>query len=78
MLNNKNSLGLQVEGGFVQGMGWTCIEELVWGDEQHKWVKPGTLFTRGPGEHKILHTKVHLATLAIHILVTGSTFVSGM
>lgn len=38
-----------MEGGFVQGMGWTCIEELVWGDEQHKWVKPGTLFTKGPG-----------------------------
>lgn len=40
---------LQVEGGFVQGMGWTCIEELVWGDSDHTWVKPGTLHTRGPG-----------------------------
>ena len=39
----------QVEGGFLQGMGWTCIEELVWGDKQHKWVKPGVLHTRGPG-----------------------------
>jgi xanthine dehydrogenase molybdopterin-binding subunit B len=40
---------LQVEGGFVQGMGWTCIEELVWGDSEHTWVRPGTLHTRGPG-----------------------------
>ena len=40
----------QVEGGFVQGMGWTCLEELVWGDSDHKWVRPaGSLFTRGPG-----------------------------
>ena len=39
----------QVEGGFVQGMGWSCIEELIWGDDDHKWVRPGTLHTRGPG-----------------------------
>ncbi|KAL0052613.1 hypothetical protein WJX82_004790 [Trebouxia sp. C0006] len=43
----------QVEGGFVQGMGWTCLEELVWGDKEHKWVKPGVLHTRGPGTYKI-------------------------
>ncbi len=43
--------GRQVEGGFVQGMGWTCLEELVWGDCDHSWVRPpGTLFTRGPGD----------------------------
>ena len=41
---------LQVEGGFVQGMGWTCLEELVWGDEDHKWLPPGVLHTRGPGD----------------------------
>jgi xanthine dehydrogenase/oxidase len=34
----------------VQGMGWSCIEEVVWGDKEHKWVRPGMLFTRGPGE----------------------------
>ena len=33
----------------LQGMGWTCLEELVWGDKEHKWVKPGVLHTRGPG-----------------------------
>ncbi len=31
-------------------MGWTCLEELVWGDKEHKWVKPGVLHTRGPGD----------------------------
>ena len=36
----------------MQGMGWTCLEELVWGDSDHSWVRPaGTLFTRGPGEN---------------------------
>ncbi|GAX80308.1 hypothetical protein CEUSTIGMA_g7746.t1 [Chlamydomonas eustigma] len=43
----------QVEGGFIQGMGWTCIEELQWGDKQHPWIRPGQLFTRGPGTYKI-------------------------
>lgn len=47
-LNPAIDIG-QVEGGFVQGMGWSCIEELVWGDAEHKWVRPGTLHTRGPG-----------------------------
>jgi xanthine dehydrogenase/oxidase len=43
----------QVEGGFVQGMGWSCLEEMKWGDAAHGWVRPGTLFTRGPGTYKI-------------------------
>jgi len=51
-LNPAIDIG-QVEGGFVQGMGWSCIEELVWGDAKHKWVRPGNLFTRGPGTYKI-------------------------
>lgn len=41
----------QVEGAFTQGMGWSTIEEVVWGDSAHPWVRPGQLFTRGPGEH---------------------------
>jgi len=44
----------QIEGAFTQGMGWTTIEELVWGDDQHKWVRPaGRLHTAGPGTYKI-------------------------
>lgn len=26
------------------------MEELVWGDKDHKWVKAGVLQTRGPGQ----------------------------
>ncbi len=51
-LNPAIDIG-QVEGAFVQGMGWTCIEEVVWGDDQHPWVRPGRLFTAGPGTYKI-------------------------
>ena len=43
----------QIEGAFVQGFGWTTMEELIWGDSEHKWVRPGQLFTRGPGTYKI-------------------------
>ncbi|CAF0832214.1 unnamed protein product [Didymodactylos carnosus] len=43
----------QIEGAFVQGLGLMTMEELIWGDEQHKWLKPGYLFTRGPGTYKI-------------------------
>jgi xanthine dehydrogenase molybdopterin-binding subunit B len=25
--------GAQIEGGFVQGMGWLCLEEMIWGDK---------------------------------------------
>lgn len=37
----------------MQGMGWLCLEELIWGDQQHRWVRPGQLLTRGPGTYKI-------------------------
>ncbi|GMH39295.1 hypothetical protein BSKO_07193 [Bryopsis sp. KO-2023] len=43
----------QVEGGFVQGMGWLCMEELVWGDSSNPWVRRGHLHTAGPGTYKI-------------------------
>ncbi|KAG2484282.1 hypothetical protein HYH03_016926 [Edaphochlamys debaryana] len=43
----------QVEGGFIQGMGWLVLEELMWGDKQHPWIRPGHLFTKGPGTYKI-------------------------
>jgi xanthine dehydrogenase/oxidase len=44
----------QIEGAFVQGMGWSTIEEIVYADDDHKWVRPyGTMFTTGPGTYKI-------------------------
>ncbi|KAG5177145.1 putative xanthine dehydrogenase [Tribonema minus] len=43
----------QIEGAFVQGYGWCTMEELIWGDADHKWVRPGQLFTKGPGAYKI-------------------------
>jgi len=43
----------QIEGAFIQGYGWCTMEELVWGDSAHPWVRPGNLFTKGPGTYKI-------------------------
>ncbi|MCU5772423.1 xanthine dehydrogenase molybdopterin binding subunit [Erwiniaceae bacterium BAC15a-03b] len=44
-LNPAIDIG-QVEGGFVQGMGWLTSEELVWNDQ-------GRLLTDGPASYKI-------------------------
>lgn len=44
----------QIEGAFVQGMGWTTTEELIYGDAEHPWVRPaGRLHTAGPGTYKL-------------------------
>lgn len=44
----------QIEGAFIQGMGWSTIEEVVYGDDDHKWIRPrGKTFTTGPGTYKI-------------------------
>lgn len=43
----------QIEGAFVQGLGWVALEELKWGDAAHKWIPPGCLYTCGPGSYKI-------------------------
>jgi xanthine dehydrogenase/oxidase len=44
----------QIEGAFVQGFGWSVMEEMIRGDSQHTWVKPrGRLLTAGPGNYKI-------------------------
>lgn len=51
-LNPSVDVG-QIEGAFVQGMGLFTIEELVWGDSDHPWMRPGWLYTRGPGTYKI-------------------------
>ncbi|HBB99872.1 MAG TPA: xanthine dehydrogenase molybdopterin binding subunit [Pseudomonas sp.] len=44
-LNPAIDIG-QVEGGFVQGLGWLTMEELVWNDQ-------GKLMTNGPASYKI-------------------------
>merc|ERR1712232_501290 len=47
-------MGGQIEGAFMQGMGWTTTEELIWADQDHAWVQPaGRLLTQGPGAYKI-------------------------
>lgn len=37
----------------MQGWGWLSMEELTFGDRNHTWVRPGHLFTKGPGTYKI-------------------------
>jgi xanthine dehydrogenase molybdopterin-binding subunit B len=50
MVSNDERWGnMQIEGGFAQGLGWCTIEEVVWGDSDHKWIRPGHLHTKGPG-----------------------------
>lgn len=44
-LNPDIDIG-QIEGGFIQGMGWLTTEELVYGDD-------GRLLTTGPATYKI-------------------------
>ncbi|TDV48199.1 xanthine dehydrogenase molybdenum binding subunit apoprotein [Pseudomonas graminis] len=44
-LNPAIDIG-QVEGGYIQGMGWLTTEELVWNDK-------GKLMTNGPAGYKI-------------------------
>ncbi|CAL5352476.1 unnamed protein product [Camellia sinensis] len=43
----------QIEGAFIQGLGWVALEELKWGDATHRWIRPGSLYTCGPGRYKI-------------------------
>ena len=44
----------QIEGAFIQGMGWSTTEELVYACDEHTWIRPrGALFTTGPGTYKI-------------------------
>ena len=44
-LNPAIDIG-QIEGAFIQGLGWCTLEEIVWFDN-------GFQFTRGPGTYKI-------------------------
>ncbi|KAJ8903637.1 hypothetical protein NDN08_004739 [Rhodosorus marinus] len=52
-LNPAIDIG-QIEGAFVQGMGWCTMEELVrGGTTAHRWLPTGFLSTQGPGTYKI-------------------------
>lgn len=50
-LNPALDIG-QIEGGFVQGMGWLTTEELVW-ERPDSARNPGALLTRSPSTYKI-------------------------
>ena len=50
-LNPAVDLG-QVEGGFIQGMGWLTMEELVWHPDDGS-AKAGLLTTHAPSTYKI-------------------------
>lgn len=53
-LNPAIDIG-QVEGAFVQGLGWCTNEEVIYACDEFPWVRPGAgaCFTRGPGTYKI-------------------------
>jgi xanthine dehydrogenase large subunit len=51
----------QIEGGFVQGMGWLTMEELWWDDEGH-------LRTHAPSTYKIPGSRDIPADFRVHIL----------
>ena len=35
-------------------MGWSTIEEVIYSDDDHTWIRPrGALFTTGPGTYKL-------------------------
>ena len=66
---------MQIEGAFVQGLGWAAIEEVKWGDSAHAWVPPGALFTRGPGAYKLpaasdVPTDFRVALLAVRSTIS--------
>ena len=59
-LNPAIDLG-QIEGAFVQGMGWLTSEELVWDDH-------GRLMTHGPSTYKIPGSRDVPPEFTVHIL----------
>ena len=59
-LNPSIDLG-QIEGAFVQGMGWVTSEELVWDSK-------GRLMTHGPSTYKIPGSRDVPAHFKVHIL----------
>lgn len=59
-LNEKIDRG-QIEGGFIQGMGWLTTEELVWDDQGH-------LLTHAPSTYKIPTCRERPSTFNIDLL----------
>jgi xanthine dehydrogenase large subunit len=59
-LNPRVDYG-QIEGAYVQGMGWLTCEELVWNDK-------GELLTHGPSTYKIPGSRDIPRDFNIHIL----------
>ena len=53
MFYTERALGVDRIVPFKQGFGWCTMEETIWGDSEHPWIRPGELFTRGPGTYKI-------------------------
>jgi xanthine dehydrogenase/oxidase len=51
-LNPAIDIG-QIEGAFMQGVGWSTLEEYVLGCDEFPWIKKGMCHTRGPGTYKI-------------------------
>jgi len=64
----------QIEGAFMQGYGWSTMEEMVWGDKEHPWVRPGQLFTRGPGTYKIPAFNDVPSDFRVHLSDTDNRF----
>jgi xanthine dehydrogenase/oxidase len=64
----------QIEGAFTQGYGWSTMEEYVWGDSQHPWIRPGHLFTKGPGTYKIPAFNDVPRDFRIHLFDTVNRF----
>lgn len=58
----------QVEGAFVQGLGWCMLEELKWGDSEHSWGREGHLISVGPGAYKIPAAADAPADFRVHLL----------
>jgi xanthine dehydrogenase/oxidase len=61
-------------------MGWLCLEEMIWGDKAHPWVKPGHLFTKGPGENNtfvLYNINPGFQGSLCHILIPGHLFTKG-
>jgi xanthine dehydrogenase molybdopterin-binding subunit B len=72
----------QIEGAFIQGMGWATMEELIYGDKDHSWIRPeGRMFTTGPGknmlhrnlsnQYKILQNYISYTPHDRHVQNTG-------